>query len=64
MNYFFMLSRKLGLNIGYAVCDYGLVILHYGTIIVGNTNRIGAGCKESKLSRLVFIFERRIKTKG
>ncbi|MDY3965012.1 MAG: hypothetical protein SOZ25_02435 [Prevotella sp.] len=38
---FFRLSRKLGFNIGYDVFDYGLVIPHYGTIVVGNTNRIG-----------------------
>lgn len=38
---FFRLSRKLGFSIGYDVFDYGLVIPHYGTIVVGNTNRIG-----------------------
>lgn len=38
---FFRLSRKLGFSIGYDACDYGLVIPHYGTIVVGNTNRIG-----------------------
>lgn len=38
---FFRLSRKLGLSIGYDVCDYGLVIPHCGTIVVGNINRIG-----------------------
>lgn len=38
---FFRLSRKLGFSIGYAACDYGLVIPHYGTIVVGNSNRIG-----------------------
>lgn len=38
---FFKLSRKLGFSIGYNVFDYGLVIPHYGTIVVGNTNRIG-----------------------
>lgn len=37
---FFRLSRKLGLSIGYDVCDYGLVIPHCGTIVVGNTNRL------------------------
>lgn len=37
---FFRLSRKLGFSIGYDACDYGLVIPHYGTIVVGNTNRI------------------------
>ena len=35
---FFRLSRKLGFSIGYDACDYGLVIPHYGTIVVGNTN--------------------------
>lgn len=34
---FFRLSRKLGFSIGYDACDYGLVIPHYGTIVVGNT---------------------------
>jgi len=38
---FFRLSRKLGFSIGYNACDYGLVIPHYGTIVVGNTNKIG-----------------------
>ena len=39
---FFRLSRKLGFSIGYDVFDYGLIIPHYGTIVVGNTNRIGS----------------------
>lgn len=38
---FFKLSRKLGFSVGYNVFDYGLVIPHYGTIVVGNSNRIG-----------------------
>lgn len=38
---YFRLSRKLGFSIGYNSCDYGLVIPHHGTIVVGNTNRIG-----------------------
>ena len=38
---FFRLSRKLGFSIGYNSCDYGLVIPHHGTIVVGNTNQIG-----------------------
>ena len=38
---FFRFSRKLGFSIGYDACDYGLVIPHYGTIVVGNTYRIG-----------------------
>ena len=37
----FRISRKLGFSIGYDACDYGLVIPHHGTIVVGNTNRIG-----------------------
>lgn len=35
------LSIKLGLSIGPNVFDYGLVIPHYGTIVVGPSNRIG-----------------------
>ena len=38
---FFNISRKLGFSIGYNVFSYGLVIPHYGTIVVGKTNRIG-----------------------
>ena len=38
---YFRLSRRLGFSIGYDVFDYGLVIPHYGTIVVGNKNRIG-----------------------
>lgn len=38
---YFRLSRKFGFSIGYNSCDYGLVIPHHGTIVVGNTNRIG-----------------------
>ena len=38
---FFKLSRKLGFSVGYNVFDYGLVIPHYGTIVVGNSNHIG-----------------------
>ena len=38
---FFRLFCKLGFCIGYDVCDYGLGIPHYGTIVVRNTNRIG-----------------------
>lgn len=32
---------KLGLSIGSEVFGYGLVLPHYGTIVVGGTNRIG-----------------------
>lgn len=35
------LGLKLGFSIGSEVFGYGLVIPHYGTIVVGNTNRIG-----------------------
>lgn len=38
---YFRLSRMLGFSIGYDVFDYALVIPHYGTIVVGNKNRIG-----------------------
>lgn len=34
-------SKKLGFSIGEDVFGYGLVIPHYGTIVVGDTNRIG-----------------------
>ncbi len=37
--------RKLGVKLGFSIgCDvfgWGLVIPHYGTIVVGNSNRIG-----------------------
>lgn len=35
------LGIKLGFSIGQDVFGYGLVIPHYGTIVVGGTNRIG-----------------------
>lgn len=35
------LGVKLGFSIGPNVFDYGLVIPHYGTIVVGPSNRIG-----------------------
>lgn len=35
------LGMKLGLTIGSEVFGYGLVIPHYGTIVVGGSNRIG-----------------------
>lgn len=35
------LSLKLGFSIGYNCFDYGLVIPHYGTIVVGSSNRFG-----------------------
>ena len=38
------LSVKLGFSIGYRVFGYGLVIPHYGTIVVGDSNRIGNYC--------------------
>lgn len=38
------LSIKLGFSIGSRVFGYGLVIPHYGTIVVGGTNRLGNYC--------------------
>lgn len=38
---FYRLGIKLGFSIGPDVFDYGLVIPHYGTIVVGPSNRIG-----------------------
>lgn len=38
---YYSLSMKLGFSIGYHCFGYGLVIPHYGTIVVGPTNRIG-----------------------
>ena len=38
------LSLKLGFSIGPQVFGYGLVIPHYGTIVVGETNRCGNYC--------------------
>lgn len=35
------IQRKLGFSIGFNVFGYGLVIPHYGTIVVGGSNRIG-----------------------
>lgn len=35
------LGIKLGFSIGYNTLGYGVVIPHYGTIVVGGTNRIG-----------------------
>lgn len=35
------LGLKLGFSIGYNCLGYGLVIPHYGTIVVGGSNRIG-----------------------
>lgn len=44
-NYHRMKQRKLGIKLGFSIaCDvfgYGLVIPHYGTIIVGGGNKIG-----------------------
>ena len=34
----FRSSRKLGFSIGYAACDYGLCIPHYGTMVFGISN--------------------------
>ena len=41
---FAKISRDLGFSIGYKVFGYGLVIPHYGTIVVGGSNRIGNYC--------------------
>lgn len=38
------LSMKLGFSISPNVFGYGLVIPHYGTIVVGETNHIGNYC--------------------
>lgn len=35
------LSAKLGFSIGYDVFGYGLVIPHWGTIVVGGSNHVG-----------------------
>lgn len=35
------LSKKLGFSIGYNTFGYGLVIPHYGTIVVGGSNNCG-----------------------
>lgn len=36
-----MLGERLGFSIGHDIFGYGLRIPHYGTIVVGGTNRIG-----------------------
>ena len=38
------LGLKLGFSIGYKCFGYGLVIPHYGTIVVGDENRLGNYC--------------------
>lgn len=38
------LGIKLGFSIGYNVFGYGLVLPHYGTIVVGGNNDIGNFC--------------------
>ncbi len=44
-NYYGLRQRKLGIKLGVYiardVCGYGLVIPHYGTILVGGGNTIG-----------------------
>lgn len=35
------MGKKLGFSIGHRCFGYGLVIPHYGTIVVGPTNKIG-----------------------
>ena len=45
LGYHYAKYEKLGIKLGFTIgCDalgYGVVIPHYGTIVVGNTNRIG-----------------------
>ena len=41
---FWRLGRKLGFSINLNVFGYGLVIPHYGTIVVGGGNKIGNYC--------------------
>lgn len=38
------LGQKLGFSIGPDALGYGLVMPHWGTIVVGNSNRIGNYC--------------------
>ena len=38
------LGLKLGFSIGYKTFGYGLVIPHYGTIVIGADNRCGNYC--------------------
>ena len=38
------LSKKLGMSIGWNSFGYGLVIPHYGTIVVGGSNKCGNYC--------------------
>lgn len=38
------LSQKLGFSIGYNVFGYGLVVPHYGTIVVNSATRAGNYC--------------------
>ena len=38
------LGQKIGFSIGPNVFGYGLVVPHWGTIVVGNSNRIGNYC--------------------
>lgn len=46
--YYHYLHRKLGMKLGFTigkdVFGYGLVIPHYGTIVVGENNRCGNYC--------------------
>lgn len=41
LNKYRRLGIKLGFSIGYNVFGYGLVLPHYGTIVVGGSNHIG-----------------------
>ena len=38
------IGKKLGISIGYNAFGYGLVMPHYGTIVVGGSNRCGNYC--------------------
>lgn len=39
-----LVGRRLGFSIGFNVFGYGLVIPHYGTIVVGGSNKCGNYC--------------------
>jgi len=39
------LSLKLGFSIPYNICDQGLGLMHYGSIVINGNTRIGKNCK-------------------
>ena len=41
---YYHLGIKLGFNIGYDACGYGLVLTHYGSLGIGGSNRLGNYC--------------------